>query len=106
MDGKTDYEKVRAFAKRLRKDYSDAEVILFGSRARGDALEESDFDIIAVSRAFEGTNFFRRIENMYDYWREKEPLEVFCYTPEEFEAKRAQIGTVKTALETAVKVGA
>ena len=97
MVGKTDYEKVRAFAKRLRKDYSDAEVILFGSRAKGEALEESDFDIIAVSKEFGGINFFRRIEKMYDYWAEKEPLEVFCYTPEEFEEKKRQIGIVKAA---------
>lgn len=102
MGGKTDYEKVRAFAKRLRADYPDAKVVFFGSRAKGEALQESDFDVIVVSGAFVNTNFFRRTEKMYDYWLEAEPLEVFCYTPEEFEEKKGRIGIVQAALASKV----
>ena len=106
MGGKTDSEKVSEFAKKVKADYPDARVIFFGSRARGDALQESDFDLIVVSEAFGKTNFFKRTEKMYDYWTEKAPLEVFCYTPEEFSKKKKQIGTVKNAVENAATINA
>ncbi len=106
MGGKTDSEKVKEFAERLKADFPDAKVFLFGSRAKGNALLESDFDVLVVSKAFEGTNFFRRTEKMYDYWTETAPLEIFCYTPKEFKEKSRQTGTVKEAMKTAVTVGA
>ena len=104
MGGKTDREKVGEFTKKVRADYPDAQVIFFGSRAKGDALQESDFDLLVVSKAFGKQNFFRRSEKMYDYWNEKTPLEVFCYTPEEFEKKKSEIGIVKNAVETAATI--
>ena len=91
-------------AEKLRKDFPDAEVVFFGSRAKGNALKESDFDLIVVSKAFEGTNFFKRIEKMYDYWSEPETLEVFCYTPKEFEEKKKEIGLVQEAVQTAIAI--
>lgn len=106
MGGKTDNEKVKEFAGRVRKDFPDAQVIFFGSRAKGNALQESDFDAIVVSGSFAGMNFFKRIEKMYDYWTENAPLEVFCYTPKEFEEKKKQIGLVQEAIKTAIAVDA
>ena len=106
MGRKTDSEKVSEFAKKVIADYPDARVIFFGSRARGDALQESDFDLIVVSKAFGKSNFFKRTEKMYDYWSEKAPLEVFCYTPKEFNKKKNEIGIVKNAVETAATINA
>jgi len=106
MGGKTDREKVSEFTKKVRADYPDARVIFFGSIARGDALQESDFDLIVVSEAFVEKNFFKRSTKMYDYWNEKAPLEVFCYTPEEFNKKKNEIGIVKNAVETAATINA
>jgi len=106
MGGKTDREKVGDFSKKVKVDYPDARVIFFGSRARGDALQESDFDLIVVSNGFVEKNFFKRTEKMYDYWNENAPLEVFCYTPEEFNKKKNEIGIVKNAVETAVTINA
>ncbi len=104
MGGKTDREKVGEFSKKVKADYPDAKIIFFGSRARGDALQESDFDLIVVSKVFVKENFFKRTEKMYDYWSERAPLEVFCYTPEEFNRKKNEIGIVKNAVETAASI--
>jgi len=100
MGGKTDIEVMEGFFKRVKSDFADAQILLFGSRAKGSALEESDFDIIIVSKGFEKMRFFDRAVKIYDYWKEKKPLEAFCYTPKEFEEKRKRIGMVKEAAET------
>lgn len=43
-----DLQVVQEFAARVRAHYSDARVIVFGSRARGDADQDSDLDICVV----------------------------------------------------------
>lgn len=93
-------ERVTEFARRLRQDYPDVRVMLFGSRAGMDFMENSDFDVLVVSRGFEGTGFFDRPVKMYDYW-ESGALDVFCYTPDEFEAAKNRIGFVSEALKKA-----
>jgi predicted nucleotidyltransferase len=45
------------FSRRVRERFSDARIWVFGSRARGDALWDSDFDIcIVLERVDEETN--------------------------------------------------
>lgn len=84
MERKTNRKVIQEFAVKLRKDFKDAKVILFGSRAGNDYLIESDYDLIIVSKKFEGTKFYNRTEKMYDYWKEKQALEALCYAPKEF----------------------
>lgn len=71
--------------------------ILFGSRARGDELVASDYDLILVSEAFSGMGFGERIERIFELWHLPEPLQPLCYTPEEFERKKSEIGVVRVA---------
>lgn len=104
MGREANKQVIEDFAKKVREDYADAEVILFGSRARGKELKESDYDVVVVSGAFEGVNFFKRTEIMYDYWNRNELLEAFCYTPTEFGEKKEQIGTVQNAVKTGIKI--
>ncbi len=72
---------------------------LFGSRARGDFLEESDWDILIVSPDFAGIPFPDRAT----FALKKLPLrkvELLCYTQEEFAEKAAEeIGIAKEALK-------
>ena len=96
--------KMKKFAKRVRKEFSDAQIYLFGSRAKNDELADSDFDILVVSKGFEGVQFFERPVKMYDYWEEKEPIDAFCYTPKEFLEKKRLIGFVSEALKEAKRV--
>lgn len=100
MDKYTNKEainKLKTFLQKIKKKFNIDKSILFGSRAREDWLKTSDIDLILVSKDFEKTNFKKRIREVLKYWNENLDLEVICYTPEEFERKKSQIGLVQTA---------
>lgn len=90
---------------KVRARFRIEQAILFGSRARGDELVDSDYDVVLVSPDFEGVFFSQRSASMYDFWKhwpiEIEPL---CYTPEEFEIKKKQIGIVSEAVKEGIPV--
>lgn len=86
------------FAKRLRRKYDVAKLILFGSRASGENFRDSDFDFLIVSRDFAGLPFTRRMAEVYSFWNHRFALEPLCYTPDEFEEKKKQIGIVRSAV--------
>lgn len=62
---------------RLRLDA----LVLFGSRARGDALEDSDWDIAVVSTDFAGLNPLQRGVRVLECMRPG--VEFVCLTPDE-----------------------
>ncbi|HUV67875.1 MAG TPA: nucleotidyltransferase domain-containing protein [Sedimentisphaerales bacterium] len=101
--GKTADSRIADFLQKVRKKYNISQAIFFGSRARGEHLNDSDYDIILVSEDFRGIFFSQRCALMYDFWQhwpiEIEPL---CYTHEEFEAKKNQIGIVSEAIREGI----
>lgn len=101
MDSDTTPE-LDVFLSLIKNKYSPEKIILFGSRARGDSLSHSDYDIIIVSKAFEGIKFIRRMEQIYDIWDNPIDLDVLCYTPEEFVKKSHQIGIVQNAVKEGI----
>jgi len=90
---------------KVREKYKITQAIFFGSRARGDHLADSDYDIVLVSPDFQGVFFSQRSALMYDFWQHW-PLEIepLCYTPEEFETKRQQIGIISEAVREGVSL--
>jgi hypothetical protein len=78
--------------------------VYFGSRLRGDNLKKSDLDLILVSGDFEGIFFTDRVAKVYRFWEGPYPLELFCYTPLEFERKRKEIGMVRTAIKEGIEI--
>jgi len=69
---------------------------LFGSRARGDYLEESDWDVMIISPEFAGIPFPDRPTMVL----RRIPLrrvELLCYTEEEFQRRVEEIGIVAEA---------
>jgi hypothetical protein len=94
-----DEQLLRDFIARVNSVFPLSHAYLFGSRARGDALFSSDYDILLVSEAFEGLDFSERMRRVCEHWTAREGLEVLCYTPEEFDRKRRQICIVKQAAE-------
>jgi predicted nucleotidyltransferase len=95
--------RIRGFVEnhlpRLRLLYDPTLVLAFGSRARGDALDDSDLDLIVVSRHFEGVPFLERITRVLVDLDVPFGIDLLCYTPEELATKRQELGTVSAALE-------
>jgi len=91
--------EIDRFMKRVKKIISVEKVIVFGSRARGDYLADSDVDLIIVSRDFEGVPFYERMDKLILLWESPLDLDVLCYTPEEFKMKKEEICIVKQAVE-------
>ena len=77
-------ETISRFGKRLRREYADAQVYLFGSYADGTWIEDSDFDIVVVSNRFEGRTFAKRVAAVRHLAPKNEPFEILAYTPVEF----------------------
>lgn len=91
--------ELRRLRKLISKKYKIKQLILFGSRARGDELLSSDVDIIVVSPDFSGVPFRKRPDSILDAWKLPVDLEVLCYSPEELKRKQREIGIVQEALK-------
>lgn len=79
-------------------------MIAFGSRVREDHLLHSDFDVILVSESFQKLKFIERPAGLYQFWPYDEPIELLCYTPDEFERKVNQIGIVQQAANEGMEI--
>jgi hypothetical protein len=93
-----DAEGIGKFLRRVSERFPLERAVLFGSRARGDELVESDYDLLLVSEAFRGLGFAERIAEVQALWDLPEGLEPLCYTPDELERKRREIGIVAEGL--------
>ncbi len=63
-------------------------IILFGSYACGQNREESDIDLVVISRDFETKNYWERIDILSDAIYEIfEPIEATAFTPDEWNSK-------------------
>ena len=68
----------------LLKEYQPERIILFGSHARGEAGEHSDYDIVVIKRT--DRSFLERLQDMVPYLVAFDrPAEILVYTPDEFE---------------------
>ena len=96
-------DNLKEFKRKISLKYNIDKIILFGSRARGDNLENSDVDVIVVSSDFNGSIRHRSSE-ILEYWDTYPDLEVICYTPEEFKRKKKEIGLVQTAVKQGIVI--
>jgi predicted nucleotidyltransferase len=94
-----DADGLAKFLRRVGERFPLERAVLFGSRQRGDELVESDYDLLLVSAAFASLRFADRIAEVQALWDLPEGLEPLCYTPEELERKRGEIGIVAEALK-------
>lgn len=81
-------------------------VVLFGSRARGDARPLSDVDLLIVSAGFRGKSLGERAGPLYAAWDLDLPVDFLCYTPEEFAQERVRVSIVRVALDEGRDVAA
>ena len=68
----------------LLMEYQPERILLFGSHARGQADEFSDYDIMVIKRT--ERSFLERLEDMVPYLVAFDrPAEILVYTPDEYE---------------------
>ena len=79
---------VADYLPRLKHNYQPQLVLVFGPRSRGEALAESDLDLIIASRRFRGVSFLERASRLITDLNLSLPADILCYTPEEFARKR------------------
>lgn len=97
-------EHLRRFKRLVEKRFHLQKMILFGSRARDDWLYTSDVDLILVSENFQSMNFLHRMSEISQLWDCDLSLEPLCYTPEEFERKKEELGIVRSALKYGIEI--
>lgn len=93
---------VARYLPKLKRRYRPSVVLAFGSRARGEALAESDLDLLVVSDRFRGVPFLERVSALLTELDIPFAVDVLCYTPEEFARKRRELGIVSLAVEEGV----
>ena len=69
-----DQAMVREFAERVRKDYPTADVIAFGSRARGDHHEDSDLVVCVLLEQHQTADADRSFELAWEVCCCRHPL--------------------------------
>jgi predicted nucleotidyltransferase len=99
-----DRARLTRFLAEVNAHFPLERAVLFGSRARGDELLDSDYDLILVSPAFEHLAWTDRIRAVLNLWDLDVDLQPLCYTPAEFARKSAEISTVAEAIREGVPV--
>lgn len=95
-------ERIKEFLKEIGAE----EAILFGSRARGDALENSDVDLIVIDDKFSDMPFPRRLIYLSQHWKLPYFLEALPYTHAEFERLSKTRGVIVDALKNGIRIEA
>ena len=87
MDKEAALEIIRRFQEALvRQGVKSSKLVLFGSFSKGTYHEDSDIDLVVISRHFEGEGYWERIEILAKAISEVfEPIEAIAMTPEEWE---------------------
>jgi predicted nucleotidyltransferase len=96
---------LRRFALQLHEELEARQVLLFGSRARGQERSDSDYDLIVVSPRFSGIESMRRAVGLREIWYRvggHGPMDLVCLTPEEFAEARRRISLIAAVLPEAI----
>jgi hypothetical protein len=61
-------------------------------------------DLVVVASAFEGIPFLQRAQEVLWTLQAPFPVEVLCYTPQEYDRKRHELGIVHRAAQEGVEL--
>ncbi len=92
------------FLKRLKRELGAVEVNIFGSRAYGTPLLESDLDMIVVSEEFGKRDFIENMELLSRMWDGSFTVEMFPYTPEQIEKYAEKKTVISEALKKGIRI--
>lgn len=107
MDKNELITKLKEFKQQIIKKYGVKKIILFGSYSKETTNEESDVDLIIVGD-FEDKSNLKRAPIFYREWHLVQnidlPVDIICYTSEEFDRLKTQITIVKEAIEEGMEI--
>jgi len=84
--------------RRLIQDFHPTRVFLFGSRARGDEKEGSDYDLLVVLENITGPAFrLAQMAHRHTLQGISVPVDIVMISESQFEAKKTVIGTLPEA---------
>ncbi|MBI5392340.1 nucleotidyltransferase domain-containing protein [Candidatus Woesearchaeota archaeon] len=104
MDRKKNFEEIKPFILKVNKEFKPTQIILFGSRARGNAWNRSDYDFIIVSEKFKSVHWLKRITKVVKLWDLNQDIDILPYTKEEFEEKKENSSTIRTAVKEGITI--
>jgi len=79
-------------------------LFFFGSRVRGDYLEDSDIDLLVISPDFKNMDMFKRLILLNRPWNYVIPAEITGYTKEEIKRLSKFSGYVREAIKEGIKL--
>jgi len=93
MDKKAVLEIISAFRNALEsRGIKVDKLILFGSYATGQYRQDSDIDIVVISRDFQNRSHWERIDILSDaIYALFEPIEATAFTPDEWQSRESII---------------
>ena len=97
-------EQVTQFVADVKLAFKDAKILLFGSRAKGNARPDSDYDFIIISKRFAKIPFVNRA---YSVWVKSDAIiaaDLLCYAPNEVNRIAKQSVVLRDALKYAVPI--
>jgi predicted nucleotidyltransferase len=89
---------------KIVENFKPERIILFGSRIHGKAREDSDIDVIIVSKTFSNIPSFDRMPLVLKTIKFPKHIDFFCYTQEEFERISESSSIIMDALENCLEV--
>ncbi|MFH1637314.1 MAG: nucleotidyltransferase domain-containing protein [Candidatus Woesearchaeota archaeon] len=97
-------QQLKRFKHDLGKKINVEKMILFGSRAKGNANRTSDVDILLISKDFTGKKYFRRSPELYMLWDYDCDVDILCLTKEELKKKQGQISIISQAVKEGILI--
>ncbi|HQG74902.1 MAG: nucleotidyltransferase domain-containing protein [Kiritimatiellae bacterium] len=90
---------LREITGRIVREYAPERIVLFGSRARGDARPDSDIDLFVEMESSQ--NFYRRTAEVLGLFGVRPwALDLLVYTPREVERERGLLGLIVDEVES------
>lgn len=89
---------------KIIKEIKPSRIIIFGSRAKDNAKENSDIDVIIISDYFKNIPFIRRMPILLRLIRFEKHIDFLCYTEDEFENIKEKSIIVSNALKNSIEL--
>jgi len=88
----------------LVSEFKPEMVIIFGSRIKGPANDESDIDVVIISDYFKNIPFIKRMPLVLKKGRFEKHVDYICYTPAEYERLKNHSTLLMEAVENGLRV--